>query len=249
MGLFSNLEGNLEKFIEGFFKERSGGRLEPVEIARKLFREMRDKKKVSISNIYVPNEYIVSLNPADLENLSAFSAKLEEELETYIRDKSLAKKYILTGRPLVRMEPDEDVPAGALRLDSAFSTPPPEEPEKEKMEDTQTFKPFKVKEPSSRPAPDGLLEFSAGPERGKVFALKKLPAVIGRRPGCDIVLSDSSVSRRHARLDRQDGIYSVTDLGSTNGTKVNGARIAGNVLLSPGDVITLGTTVCVFKVE
>lgn len=249
MGIFSNLEGNLEKLIEGFFKERSGGRLEPVEIARRLFREMRDKKMVSISNVYVPNEYIVSLNPADLENISALSTKLAEEMEGYIREKSLVKRYILTGRPAVRIKPGEDVPPGELRIGSTFSEPPPEEPEKEKIEQTQTFKPLKLKEPVLRSDPNGLIEVRSGPESGSIFALKKFPSVIGRRPCCDIMLNDSAVSRRHARLDRQDGRYSITDLDSTNGTSVNGARITGKVLLSPGDVITLGTTVFVFKVD
>ncbi|MHB1044313.1 MAG: DUF3662 domain-containing protein, partial [Eubacteriales bacterium] len=92
MGIFSNLEGNLEKLIEGFFKEKSGGRLEPVDIARRLFREMRDKKKVSISSVYVPNEYIISINPSDLEKMSALIKKLAEEMEAYIREKSVAKK-------------------------------------------------------------------------------------------------------------------------------------------------------------
>ncbi|MHB8986014.1 MAG: FhaA domain-containing protein [Eubacteriales bacterium] len=249
MGIFSNLEGNLEKLIEGFFKEKSGGRLEPVDIARRLFREMRDKKKVSISSVYVPNEYIISINPSDLEKMSALIKKLAEEMEAYIREKSVAKKYILTGRPAVRIEPGEEIPPGELLIDSAFSAPQPEEPGKEKMEQTQTFKPLKLKEPALRPEPNNLLEVSAGPERGKIFVLKKLPAVIGRSPGCDIVLNDSAISRRHARMDRQGGTYYVDDLDSTNGTSVNGAKIAGSVRLSPGDEITVGTTVFLFKVD
>ncbi|MDD2554370.1 MAG: DUF3662 domain-containing protein, partial [Desulfotomaculaceae bacterium] len=67
MGMFSGLEGSLEKYIEGFFKDKISGRVQPADIAKKLAREMRDCKRVSVSNIYVPNEYIVFLHHSDWE--------------------------------------------------------------------------------------------------------------------------------------------------------------------------------------
>ena len=248
MGIFTSLEENLEKYIEGFFKSKSGDKLEPVEIARRLFREMRDKKKISISHVYVPNTYIVFLNPADLESISGFSARLAEELENYIKEKSLEKKYILTDRPVVKIERDENLPAGLLRLESEFTAVPPEKAGGEKLERTQPFK-FRTAVPAARPGQEGILAVDAGPDRGKIFALRKLPSVIGRSRGCDIVLNDSTVSRRHACLDRKEGLYVITDLVSTNGTKVNGEKITGSAVLKAGDVITVGTTVCAFRVE
>ena len=253
MGVFSGLEGSLEKYIEGFFKDKFGGRVQPVEIAKRLAREMRDARRVSVSKIYVPNEYTVHLHPSDWENITTFATLLSKELQEYVRQKAEEKKYTLAGPPVVRFARDEALPSGSMRLESSFSEAPPQEeqPAVEELpfEHTQRFNPVKdCVRVDTAPLVYGRLYVDAGPDRGKTFNLSAVSIVVGRREGCDIVLNDTSVSRRHARLDLHQGRYAVSDLGSTNGVMVNGVKITTKVL-EPGDVMTLGTTVCTFKVE
>ena len=84
------------------------------------------------------------------------------------------------------------------------------------------------------------LVMRAGPSVGKVFPLEKNEVFIGRDLGNDVVINDPEISRRHARLFSQGSSYVLEDLGSTNGSFVNGQRLMGPNVLRPGDVITLG---------
>jgi hypothetical protein len=251
--MFSGLEGSLEKYIEGFFEDSINGRVQPVEIAKKLAREMRDRKRVSISNIYVPNEYTVFLHRSDWESIHAFSGALSKELQDYVSHKAAEKKYSLSGRPLVKFVTDDDIPPGSISVESMFSEAPPDEevlaPEPEPINHTQRFTPVKnIVRTEPEPLVCAKLQVDTGPESGKTFNLKKASIVIGRREDCDIILIDTSISRSHARLELHRGGYTIYDLGSTNGTRVNGERITSKALM-PGDKITFGTTVCIFKVE
>lgn len=251
MGLFSGLEGSLEKYIEGFFKGKFGGRIQPVDIAKKLAREMRDAKKVSVSNVYAPNEYRVYLNPSEWENISNFASVLSRELEDYVKKKAGEKRYTLTGPPSVRFSPDETLDPGNTRIVSGFSEYLPQvdtvEVKEDPIENTQPFQPVKdCVRPHTAPLVYGSLQVDSGQDEGKVFNLSSGCIAIGRREDCDIVLNDTSVSRVHARLELHRGRYTLSDEDSTNGTWVNGVRITSKVL-EPGDVISLGTTVCTFK--
>lgn len=253
MGLFSGLEGSLEKYIEGFFKDRSGAGVQPVEIARKIAREMRDGRRVSISKVYVPNQYTVRLDPAGWENISSFSSLLARELQEYTRQKAAEKKYTLAGNPLVKFVPDEELEAGIIKIDSVFKEINTGEENssarEDAMEPTQRFIPVKNDAGSGTKARVyGRLQVSDGPDKGKRFDLNAVSIVVGRRADCDIVVQDMSVSRRHARLELHRSRYTVSDLGSTNGTLVNGVRISKRIL-EPGDVLALGETICTFKVD
>lgn len=253
MGVFSGLEGSLEKYVEGFFKDHFGGQVQPVDIAKKLARVMRDNRRISVRNIYVPNLYTVFLHPGDNEKIAAFSSMLAKELEVYVTKKAAEKRYTLAGLPSVKFAPDESLPAGELRVTGEFSQAPPGKdnmvPDEKPVEHTQRFHPVKVFNRVEKASPVyGALQVKSGPDQGKVFQLKSASILLGRHESCDIVLKDSSVSRRHARLELRRGRYTIVDLGSTNGTMVNGIKIGTKVLKS-GDTITLGTTTCTFKVE
>jgi len=80
----------------------------------------------------------------------------------------------------------------------------------------------------------------SGPSVGKVYPLEKSEIFVGRDLSNDIVINDPEISRRHARLYIQGGSYVLEDLGSTNGTFVNGQRLGGAGILRPGDSITFG---------
>jgi hypothetical protein len=80
----------------------------------------------------------------------------------------------------------------------------------------------------------------SGPVVGKVFALEAQEISIGREPSNTIVVNDAQISRRHARMELRGPTYAIQDLGSTNGTFVNGVRLSGMQDLIPGDLVTLG---------
>lgn len=253
MGVFSGLEGSLEKYIEGFFKDSFNGSIQPVEIARKLAREMRDCRRVSVKNIYVPNEYTVCLHPSDYENVSNFASMLSQELQEYITKKADEKRYTLAGPPAVKFIPDENLAAGKIKMKSVFNEALLTETQsgmfKEHIEHTQPFLPVKESiKTDTVPLIYGRLLVEEGPDKGKKYDLTAVSLTLGRRKDCDIVFNDSSISRRHARLELHRGVYTITDLGSTNGTRINGIKI-NSKLLEPGDVISLGTTTCLLKVE
>jgi hypothetical protein len=91
--------------------------------------------------------------------------------------------------------------------------------------------------------PSYRLVLRTGPTPGKVYNLDKTELVIGRDLNNDIVINDSEISRRHARLFLQGNNYVIEDLGSTNGTSVNGQKLVGPYILRPGEVITFGEQV------
>ena len=252
MGMFSGLEGSLEKYIEGFFKETfGGGCVQPVEIAKRLAREMRDCRRVSINRIYVPNQYIVHLNPSDWEKIANFGKLLSSESAGPLYQSEGKGKEIHAYRTAIgcSFNPDENLTASMIRLESAFNrTTVLEEPaaQDRDIEHTQRFPVKDSVRVDPQPRVYGVLEVDDGPEQGRVFSLKGVNILIGRREDCQIIFNDTSVSRRHARLELHRGRYTIQDLGSTNGTLVNGVRITSKVL-EPGDVLTFGTTVCTFR--
>ncbi|OPX80910.1 MAG: Glycogen accumulation regulator GarA [Pelotomaculum sp. PtaB.Bin013] len=253
MGVFSGLEGSLEKYIEGFFKDKFKGRIQPAEIAKRLAREMRDRRRVSVNKIYVPNKFTVYLNASDYDNIATIASSLSKELQEYVNQKAGEKKYTLAGPPVVDFVREEIEEIGYMKIESGFSEELPEneplETNEEVLEHTQLFRLTKdVTVVEKAPAVYARLQVIAGPETGRIINVRAVPQVIGRHSGCDIVLSDSSVSRRQARLERIRGRFTITDLGSTNGTWVNGFRIMSKVL-EPGDEVAMGTTVCAFKVD
>lgn len=257
MGFFSGLEGSLEKYIEGFFRDKFRGRVQPLEIAKKLAREMRDRKRVSVNLVYAPNEYDVFLSPDDWASISYLSEALSAELQEYLRQKAEEKDFTLVASPRVVFFEDSELKSGQIRVAGKFGgaaggdAVPKENGNfvATEYEDTQNYRlsrdtaPVPVVGQTIRYA----LEVTEGPLAGRVFRLEGFPVVLGRRDSCDVYLPDGSISRRHARLEPQKGGWVVTDLDSTNGTFVNGERVKTKAL-SPGDIIKLGATRCLYKV-
>ncbi|MBO8136582.1 MAG: DUF3662 domain-containing protein [Desulfotomaculum sp.] len=259
MGLFFGLEGNLERYIEGFFKGKFKGRVQPVEIAKQLYREMSKNRRVSISKIYVPNEYKVQLHPDDWKNMESYTDLIVLELKDYLAQKAQEKELVLVGSPVIEIEKNSDIVPGEVKVNAYFGEAIPvnrelirQEHKQKKQEaakqNTILFKPIKEVNSSADKNKIYRLQVKEGRDAGNEFILRDYRMVIGRRDTCDIVIKDPSVSRRHAVLDSHDKQYILTDLNSTNGTYVNGLKITKKVL-EPGDVITLGTTKCVFKVD
>lgn len=250
MGFFSELEGNLEKYIEGFFKDKFGsGSLQPVEVAKKLAREMRDRRQAGVQGIYVPNRFEVYLGPQDFDAFKPLVDRLSTEMKQYLIDKADEKKYILPGPVSVIFKVDQRLARGKFKIESFFDSVPEDEDDAGVApEDTLQYIPVRA---NMNPLPGrqlvAVLEVAEGSLAGRRFALHEL-TVIGRGQTCHVYLPEPSISRRHAVITRTGNRYTISDQASTNGTYVNGMRVT-RAELADGDIIKLGRAVLTFKVE
>jgi Protein of unknown function (DUF3662)/FHA domain len=249
-----NLEARIEGLVEGVFSRAFSSEVQPVELARKLAKEMDAHQTASVSRVYVPNEYIVHLSRQDRSKLEGYERSLEQELSGYLLEHARRRGYDLLTRPAVSFRTDERLRLGEFGIQTRLVKPPAREGESPRQgEEGHTMVYSAVKERQAAPAPRG--EAAPVPTRAIValddrrYVLEGPKATIGRSKDTDCVLRDPNVSRRHAELRRADtGDWQVVDLGSTNGIKVNGRRVSSS-RLRPGDEVTVGTTTFVFDLE
>jgi hypothetical protein len=240
--------------VEGVFSRAFSSRVQPVELARKLAKEMDANKTASVSRVYVPNEYTVYLSPADHREFEGYESSLEQELSQHLLDHARRHDYDLLTRPAVRFEVDKRLRLGEFGIQTRLVKPPEREgaaPEPGNEGRTMVYSATETqsKRDSGRPS-DRLVDTRAIVSLGdRRYVLDGPKATIGRSKGCDCVIRDPNVSRRHARLERNPhGDWQIEDLGSTNGVKVNG-RLVTSSRLSPGDDVQLGTTSFTFEIE
>ncbi len=255
MSILRKLEDKIQDIFEGGFGRAFKSRVHPVELARKLVKEMEDNKVISVSRIYVPNEYTLYLSPEDYQQFEAYRDHLAADLAEYISESARRDGYQLISAPTVLFETDEDLELGefgiATRMVSRGESRPGE-PAAADVGRTAIYRP--------RPADDGTAVVAAdeaqrlGLARERVtldtgsesYEISGRVTLIGRSRHADIVLADPNVSRRHAEIRKRGGDFVITDLGSLNGVEVNGKRVTEKVL-EDGDVITLGTTMLRFE--
>lgn len=253
MGFFSEIEEGLEKYIEKFFKGKAGERLQPVEIARQVAREMRRSRRTGLRGVYVPNRFTVSLAAADYADLEPILESLARELQDYITEKAAQKKYLLAGPVKVEFQEgrEQETVDRRIMVEGSFDHLPVEEqePYTPPPQDTMQFVPLRdAPGPARQNAGprEAWLEKNDGAGRERYPLLDEF-TILGRRETCDICLKDSGVSRKHAVITRSGERYIISDQSSTNGTYVNGEKISRRVL-EPGDEIMLGNSVFTFKV-
>jgi len=228
--------------------------VQPVELARKLAKEMDSNKSAGVARVYVPNEYTVYLSGKDRTRLEGYERSLEQELSGYLLEHARRRSYDLLTRPTVAFETDERLRLGEFGIQTRLVKPPAHEGEAPSQgEEGHTMVYSAVREaPAASPSPSRRAEVSS---RAVVtvddrrYVLEGPRATIGRSKDADCVLRDANVSRHHAELRRSPaGDWTIADLGSTNGIKVNGRRV-GSTRLASGDSVTLGTTTFRFDVE
>jgi len=253
MSVLRNLERTIAGLVEGTFGRVFRSEVRPVEIARKLAREMDEHKTVSVSRTYVPNEYVVWLSPRDRENFAEVEHELADELGAYLLEHARREHYALVSRPHITFKTDERLSLGEfgiqarlVRQEPGEAQPAPAEHGHTMVYSTADRIRAPVEETSSRrPARPVLIA------DGVHHALGLRGGTIGRSRECDVVLEDRNVSRRHAEVRvGPGGVWTVHDLGSTNGVRVNGRPVgADGEELRPGDAIELGTAEVVFELE
>jgi hypothetical protein len=236
------------------FSRAFSSEVQPVELARKLAKEMDAHKTAGVARVYVPNEYTVYLSGKDRTRLEGYERSLEQELSGYLLEHARRRGYDLLTRPTVAFQTDERLRLGEFGIQTRLVKPPAHEGEAPSQgEEGHTMVYSAVREgAATAKAPSHRAEVST---RAVVtvddrrYVLDGERSTIGRSRDADCVLRDPNISRHHAELRRSaSGEWTIADLGSTNGVKVNGRRV-GSTRLKSGDQVTLGTTTFRFDVE
>jgi hypothetical protein len=246
-----SIEQKIESLLEGTFGRAFRRNVQPVELARKLAKEMDDYKMVSVSQVYAPNEYVVYLSSGDRSQFESYEPALIKELEQYLGEHGRREGYVLLSRPKVTFETDDDLDVGLFGIANRMIQREAEEGEPEQAPEPGETRVYRALTPETEAVPaEDIVEPEPEPATLSVGAasheLRQPSAVIGRSKDVDIRVSDPNVSRRHAEI-RQDGSsYWIVDLDSTNGVTVNG-RAVKRAKLDDEDRITLGSTELVFR--
>jgi hypothetical protein len=250
--LLAKFEEIAEKMFTGVFKKQAKP-LQPVEIAKLLAREMQKHKRVSVSAVYIPNVYKVYLNPEDWSGIGSFATAFSHELSKYLYQQGQAGGYTFLSQPLVELEPGTGLGRGGIEVVCEFDESIAALPEnqnldyEEQKEATLIFADKNFNLEILKREGSFILEVVEGPDVGKRFPLNSGSIFIGRQAECELVLDDTKISRRHAALAIREGDFLLDDLGSTNGTFVNGRRI-GRTKITPGDRVTMGNSVLELRV-
>jgi Protein of unknown function (DUF3662)/FHA domain len=198
-----------------------------VEIAKRVVRAMDDGKQVAVNEVWAPNHFEISLSAEDGPKFQQIETALVAELKTVILDNAAERGWGLVGPPEVEFFVDNTLKRGDLGVEGSL---------------VQGDKPVEPAKPAPAAVPQKRAQLRVIEQDGvRAIPVDKELMTIGRLSECDIVVSDSGASRRHAQIRTADGVSTVTDLGSTNGTKVNG-RDVQSAPLSNGDRITVGAT-------
>jgi hypothetical protein len=206
-------ERRLERMVEGAFARAFKSGLRPIELGRRLVREMDDNRSVGVrGGTVVPNAFTVALSASDLEQFEGVQDSLERELCDAAREHARDEGYTFMGPVEVDLVVDEKLHTGGFHITGRLV--------------------------------EGVGGSGAGSlvlPNGDRFSLTESVISVGRHPDCNLVLADPNVSRNHAEIRPKGDRFAVIDLGSTNGTRVNGVRI-DNQVLQDGDDISFGNT-------
>jgi hypothetical protein len=239
MNPLRTLETTLTSLVEGAFGRVFRSEVRPMELARKLAREMDEHRTISVSRVYAPNEYAVWLSPADRARYEGVEDDLIDELCAYLLEHARGEQLTLVSHPVIAFHTDEDLSLGEFGIQARLVRL--EEP----VQDDE--RPASLEPDGPRPAravPRALLLLD-----GRRLLVAPAGALLGRNRDCDIAIEDAGISRRHAQIRPAAGGWTIEDLGSTNGVLINGVRIGGAHPLRPGDRIGMGSTEIVFELR
>jgi len=201
MGL-QQFEQRLERLVEGTFAKAFRGQLQPVELGKRLTREMDLHRAVSVRGLISPNVFDVNLSPEDFDRFGSFVDVLAEELVEAAQEHARTSRYSFVGPVEVTIGTDSSLARSTFTVEAS------------------------VIEGEEDHSGSILLD------DGRRIGIGSAPVTIGRLEECEIQINDPNASRRHAELRREGGEIVIIDLSSTNGTKVNGANISQHRLIN-----------------
>ncbi|MBQ0904345.1 MULTISPECIES: FhaA domain-containing protein [Micromonospora] len=252
VSVLQRFEKRLEGLVEGAFAKVFKGVVHPVEILNAMQREAEAHKAILAGGrTLVPNRYVIDLSPFDHSRLAPYAAALAQELAQSQAEFIGEQAWTVYGDVIVEIERGEGLDTGMFRVTAEVYTG---------GEVAPVSAPGYDAGPPAYPAYDQGGGYGPPPGQGggrnvrlvsgdgRTYPLQMGSTVIGRGDQANLRLPDVGISRRHARLDFDGGQVVLTDLGSTNGTMVNGQRVSA-VALNPGDMVQLGTTTLTFRVD
>jgi hypothetical protein len=224
-----DFERRLGGLVEGLFSKTFRSGVQPVEIAKRVVRAMDDGKQVAVNEVWAPNRFEISLSSEDAPRFQQIEPALVKELSGVVLETAAERGWGLVGPPEVELFVDNKLKRGDLVVEASL------------VQGEQPVPAPQAQPPAAaKPARRAQLRVHEGGSVRAIPVDKEL-ITIGRLDESDIVIGDTSASRRHAQIRTVDGVSTLTDLGSTNGTKVNG-RDVQSAALSDGDTITVGAT-------
>jgi hypothetical protein len=260
LGFLKHIEKRMESLVEGVFGRAFRRQIHPVEIAKGLTKQMDEGRMVSISRTYAPNDFTVHLSREDAESIRAYQASLKDELIQYASTHAENKNYHLMTPPRIRFETEDTLRFGEFGV-TAKLTGGDGPREKGAPQDTSgQTRIFRTEESAGGEVDQGTATISADEARRHGLAREIVEVVlgdekhplegrgpwsVGRSQENDIVINDPNVSRKHARISRADNGFVVEDLGSTNGTLLDGAPI-DRERIEAGDELTFGQSTARF---
>ena len=258
MGFLKGIEKRMESLVVGVFGRAFRRQIHPVEIAKGLTKQMDEGRMVSISRTYAPNNFTVHLSNGDAESIRAYQDSLKDELIQYASTHAENKRYHLMTPPQIRFETDETLRFGEFGV-TAKLTGGNGPREKGAPQDTSgQTRIFKTEESTGGEQGTTAISAQEAQRHGLAQEIVEVvledgsyplegagPWTVGRSQENDITVNDPNVSRRHARISRADDGFVVEDLGSTNGTLLDGAPI-DRERIEGGDELTFGQTAARF---
>jgi hypothetical protein len=254
MSVLRSLENKIADLVEGAFGRAFRSEITPVELARRLVREMDRERRGSLSGS-VPNEFVVALSPGDRRHFAAVEGTLIDELAAHLLEHARAERLALPSRPQIEFRTDPRLSLGVCTITASVNnSPPPAVARRHGVPPpapaTGTIAPAAPPPapPAGPPALAGELLPRAWLEaEGQRIPLGASGVVIGRSADVDVVIPAQEVSRRHAQILPDAGGWTLHDLGSTNGVRVNGRNVGVPTQLTDGDVIGIGPVELVFE--
>jgi FHA domain-containing protein len=252
MSVLRTIESKIEGLFEGVFGRAFRTHVQPIELARKLAKEMDDHRTVSVSRVYVPNEYTIYLSSQDRRQFASYEGSLVAELQEYLAEHARREEYAVLTQPRVLVTTDDDLAVGEFGIatrvvadEASGDAPPPPDLPVEQPAQTMIYKAPAPPIPDA-PPPEPEREVATLTVAGRKQEITAPRVVLGRSRECDVRIADVNISRRHAELRQEGATYWIKDLGSTNGVVVNGRQVERE-RLRDGDRITLGSTEIVFE--
>jgi Protein of unknown function (DUF3662)/FHA domain len=275
VGVFDRVERGLERAVHGVFAKAFKSEVQPVEIASAMRRAMDDRAAtIGHGRTFVPNLFTIELAPTDFERLTGFSDMLTDELVASAQEHAESQRYQPGGPIQVNFLSKGDLETGVFRVRPATAkgaaapspmSPAPPSPFGSSATSAPHVPPAAGAAASAAASPitSGEPVASARPRNhpaqrpwlevdGDHYPLLPAITILGRDNTADVILDDPGISRQHTEIRvTSDGPHLVTnirDLGSTNGTFVNGERITSQ-RLADGDRVNVGRTVLIFRAE
>ncbi len=237
MSALRRFEQFMERMVEGSVARIFRSPIQPVEIARRLEKALESNQKMSVNKrIIVPTLYRAYLHPQDFAVFQPIRQQLEQEMAAYLSELAAERNFTMLAAPRVILAEDPAVPRRSIQVVAEMSDDQSDQPNMTMIMQT---------DPGSGRSSGAVLLLNHGHDP-QALPIATTTVTIGRGLDNDIILEDTRVSRKHAQLRYRQRRFWLIDLGSTNGTFVNGERIAERALRD-GDIVSLGGLELVFR--